>query len=371
MVLIGNSCTSNLKYDKGGLFTSDKTITIPLGSSISKIWRNTQYIDSLDHETLVFYDNTKSDPKEILFYDLGAKTFSESILIDLEGPNGVGDLHGFYVQSYDSIYVINKYQYRVFLLNRKGKIQQTYFLLNQNKEKERKYTMLPWNESRLPMHHYNNILYIPGISDTHPVEFNYRLPLNLIRLDLTTGEYSYHLRHPKSYDKEYWDLQNYVPSFTFNQDSFAMIFPIDDHIFKGSVLSLSLPELNMIKVPSGSIKTFNPVEPPYNDIQHRTRSQLGSDHFHSILYDRYRKLYYRLEVMKYNQESINRILNYQKGDPSRSFITVLDEELNILMNTELPLGVYNIKRSFVTKDGLAIQKQTEQEDEQVFDVFVY
>jgi hypothetical protein len=91
---------------------------------------------------------------------------------------------------------------------------------------------------------------------------------------------------------------------------------------------------------------------------------LASPKYDKILYDPWRRLYYRFALLPRTQEDYNADrYNFKKS------IIIIDEKFNKVGETIIPQGQYMTNIAFVSKDGLMIAKETENEGEIVFGIF--
>src|SRR5690625_1532103 len=129
------SCTSksphHVNYSKR--LIADTSITIPVDNTTPNYSNYIQVYNVENKEYLVLGNHEK---RSIQFYDLQTTELVKEINLHKDGPNGIGGLYGFLVKSLDSIYVLNGYFYKVYLVNGEGQILKTYSLLNQVKQNQ-------------------------------------------------------------------------------------------------------------------------------------------------------------------------------------------------------------------------------------------
>lgn len=71
-------------------------------------------------ELLLWGDVKRFD--RILVYNLDEKKWEDPIQFELEGPNGIGKLNGFFVQSMDSIFTVNSFGWNIHLMKGEKKV---------------------------------------------------------------------------------------------------------------------------------------------------------------------------------------------------------------------------------------------------------
>lgn len=172
------------------------------------------------------------------------------------------------------------------------------------------------------------------------------------RISLGSGEWE---SLPAYHSADYLNVPlNYTtyPSFTWTPGGFSYIYAISPTIVTVDTVSGSQNEFRI-----ASFDGVQLAEPQ------TFREEWTSDYFENwvltspsyakIIYDPFRKLYYR-----FSQSALNKFPAI--GEDYYSFLvrnrelylTVLDEEFNVVFNQSLPKGKYDPSRSFVFSKGL-------------------
>tara|TARA_R110002020_G_scaffold148036_3_gene323865 strand:- start:1429 stop:1827 length:399 start_codon:yes stop_codon:yes gene_type:complete len=75
---------------------------------------NTWMVDfkTIDETDYLFYGDIKSKDK-ILVYNLDKKHWVDTLNFQKEGPEGIGTINGFFIQSWDSIYLVNSFGWKI------------------------------------------------------------------------------------------------------------------------------------------------------------------------------------------------------------------------------------------------------------------
>lgn len=174
------------------------------------------------------------------------------------------------------------------------------------------------------------------------------------RVNLKNGEWE---SLPSYHPDEYKDVSlNYTtyPSVTWTPNGFSFIYAISSTIVHVDTASESQKEYRI-----SSFDGKQSAEPQTN------REEWTSDYFENwvltspnyvkIIYDPFRKLYYR-----FSQSALNK---FPDGDDyyydflirnRELYLTILDEDFNVIFNRLLPKGKYDLSRSFVFSKGLWI-----------------
>lgn len=88
--------------------------------------------------------------------------------------------------------------------------------------------------------------------------------------------------------------------------------------------------------------------------------------YSNILYDKYAKLYYRFIRLPYEPETDNLDIEITKKPIA---VIILDENFNIVGESELPIARYYPMHSFVDSEGLHINVVSEDDDYMTFKTF--
>ena len=165
---------------------SKRIVEIPLDNSTSGSWAFMQYFNNANDEFLVFHDYLKSDEKYIHFANINDRKRSFKTKIFKDGPNGVGSLDGFHVRSLDSIFVLNRFGYHLYMLDTSGVIKNRFPLISNNSKDTSVVTYLPGIFSETPILSLGNNLFIPASPDLNPLEMNYESSKTGFLLNLKT-----------------------------------------------------------------------------------------------------------------------------------------------------------------------------------------
>jgi len=123
----------------------------------------------------------------IQFFDINTHKMVNEILLEKDGPNGVGTPEGLLYLSPDSIFVISASHYEVELINSKGIVQKVYRVLEGNKYNDNTGLIRPYTTSAPVL--INNKIYFNVAPDRDVYKASYfEGHVNLV-LDLKTGEY--------------------------------------------------------------------------------------------------------------------------------------------------------------------------------------
>ena len=312
-----------------------------------------------------------SDPNYLFVNSLDNPEMDLVLKFEGEGPDGVGGVTDFYFQDYDSIYLIDRYRYQISLADSSGKVLRRYRLKDNDSNMPGEDSVLPWVTSKSRIFKRGRYLYIPGFPDQDPYKSQYKRKNLLIKLDLQTGNYTTLLGYPKVYQtSDFWgSVEHIIPSISSSEDpNYAFVsFPLADSVYR---LNLTTEEIEPYFW-MGSENIDPPIFIDFKDNQSDKmwRYQWGTDYYFSLNYDPFQKLFWRIVNKKYDDESIETIINQNRvGRPNKKFMIVYNENLERIGEFELDsIPRFDGYDFLILKDGPYISVTPEDvEDEKVF-----
>lgn len=327
----------------------------------------------IDGEEIISY--LDSDNQSILTFSSNSGELLKNIPLEIEGPNGVGNIgyiSAHYYLNNDSIFLYNRQVSPLYLINSKGEIRSKYKVTDYSGASN---FPVPNSSTMSPIHFWNNsLLFSCGIQNYEEDFTGYP---SLLQLDLNDGEIDYLSTFPEIYSKAFWGAYfKYDPSIALNTRKKEVIisYPIDHnvHVFNlesglvkqyyvGSEFFEEIPPYK--NDPSFFLKR-NPSERDENETNHA----FSSSEYRGIIYDEWRELFYRVALIR---PSIETVIS---GDRRFSFsIIIFNENYEKVGETKLPNDKYDPSSIFLTRDGLAVFRKdlySENEDMLVFDVLV-
>ncbi|MBQ2857561.1 MAG: DUF4221 family protein, partial [Bacteroidaceae bacterium] len=148
------------------------------------------------------------------------------------------------------------------------------------------------------------------------------------------GNYMGDLSYSMTYDGE-----NFIYSF-FCEDELYKVNPTDASVEKIPTASQYLSPITFKRIP--------------DDFRQTLKATCEMASYQNILYDKYRKVYYRFA---YPETALEDNLNYMQilHNGKKEFsIIILDEDLNIIGETKFPPFTYVPHICFIREDGLYI-----------------
>lgn len=322
-----------------------------------------QYVDQINELSMYNkYDNS------ICFFDYNQGILSRKKRLDLEGSNGVGLVQGYYYVNEDSLFVYNYNTLFVCLLNSNlDVIWKKQLNIIEELQSMDFIPSFPYLQTNSPMKYVNHKLVFGGFGTAETTaETSTNRPVTTI-YDLQEDSVRFANNYPEQYQKYNWGGGFYrMPYFDVNEELGNMIisFPHDHYLY---VYSLQNNKQSKYYAGSNLIKEIKAYDEKKelrtNNNEDRVRNWAFSiPTYRSVLYDKYRNLYYRFACLP----KIEKFRKFVSGTQP-VIVIVLDKDFNYLGEGMLPDNIdIRYTNSFVTKDGLNIQVVNENEDLMTF-----
>ena len=324
---------SNIEY-KFNLVSANERIVLPVNERI--INRSTCIIPyaSADSINRLYYLNNN----KIVVFCLNENKLLYEIILDYEGPDGVGGVNGFEVYNPDSICVTSSFIQKIFLINGNGEVLSKIDYSNFEKDYHI-HSGITRTLSNMRIGYKDSLIYLPFYTGYDAGNYKYIDPdkMRMISvIDTINREVkTLNIGFPKTFWKE-----RYYPSFFgffIENGNFYINYMYDNKIMKSE---------------DGINWKAHSIPSRYADVRKIVKNDIGrSACFKRLVYDKYRNVFYRFvehqcEGIK-NRASID-ILRYA---PDFSII-ILDENLNIIGETKFPSDTYDPNGYFIAEDGL-------------------
>lgn len=286
------------------------------------------------------------DKNEILFYDLETCDLKFKIHPEVDGPNGVAFTLGYYIHNLDSIFLTTRSFEEISLIDHNAKVidKYEYKYTSDSTELKRFYST---TSIYTPITIFNNKAYIvPGCNrwqKINPVAAH----IDLSTKHVTSLPFNYPNFSTATNKNKRAGIEEHM-SRCFDGKNFIYSFYFDENIY---VASIDHKTIKRIKVKSKYIK-----EVEYIDDFGKTTIEKSCElaNYGNMIYDKYRKLYYRIAYPKTTIEK--NIKGYELREYGRKNFTIIimDDKFNILGETEFPDYTYNPRLIFIRKEGLYI-----------------
>lgn len=308
------------------------------------------YIDTSGKEYLTFSDFGSNT---IFFHDLQTGAFLFDVVLDTDGPHGVGKLQGYHIEDLNNIY-ISSTLFGLSKVDTSGQKKQFIEYKKTNK-----------GHNIVPNFTSSSYIYTPAIIHKEKIYITQRpyrgidfakMPVS-IAVD-TTSEISFKelpFRFPeiKASEGAITATTDFDFSREYNGKQLIYSFHMDKNIY---VTDIETNEERIIPAQSKYISKLRCVKHNEGDIEKLYEEFLENSYYHNILYDKYRNVYYRFAIIGGEIEKTPgyKFFDiYTNGFIQFSVIT-LDCNFNIIGETLFPKYTYNPTIAFVHKDGLYI-----------------
>jgi len=296
-------------------------------------------IELAKDDSLKFYYETKSDfdysqlyqdsipllvaankrLNSIDFYRMNNGEKIDSIMLSLDGPNGLPRLNNFLLES-DTLFAINSFAYELVLFDLNGIALKRIRV----RPPEAYDALLPRYFTRSEILKKGDLIYVFGDPDLNPLDRSYAKGKYAYEINLRTGESRSVFEVPEIYRRDRWMINQYFYRHLYSQekDGWLFSFEVDDSIrlyttgskpesyFAGSRLTGPIEKWNR--------KDVNSKE--------AYRYYLGNKSYSKLIFDRKHELYYRFVKHPNEQAKMDKDVDAMWF---RGFsVVVLDEDLN-------------------------------------------
>lgn len=344
------SCSSNSSeqaHATKSLIKTDTLLTLALDSTTANISPFlTYYDDGLSETGYLFSVNTMSNAMQL--YDLDSQRLVRTVRFDVEGERGVGKLESLFVQDFDNILLFPSQANRIFLVNATASIFEKL-----EYEIPEVYTNAQISSSFFAGTPYLKNGYLT-VKTKYPG--NYRAITNE-ELAKVHVAYIIDLRARKSallphyFPPDYYAQGMKHVEFSSVHSPLGAVYSFfgDHHLYYADQINQPLQKK---EAKSQYFNQTIAAFPATGDRQDRAQYYAASAHYGSLLYDRYRKVYYRFCYPEVDIDDIQALRTHVQY-PQKFSILMLDEQLNIIGETLFDNNKELVpQNAFVGKKGL-------------------
>lgn len=351
VVLCENRLENKLQSTHSLVVSSDKSIILD-DFTASKSPYMQLYDDSLGVKMLTLlnpYNNS------VYFFDYVSGAFIKKISYEKEGPNAILSIAGYYIKNMDSIYVYNRPLVEVVLTNAIGHVKKRLSLQGHGPDWAKSYPQYAFS-TVCPILEIDDHLILTGLC---PFSIE-NSAINKFKftacIDLTDNKIDFHHTYPSEIygNNANWEdplfLQVYptlsptgdlIHSFAASHDLRITTWNSNVHrnVYGGSNVAGAISSIDW-----DFLSGRTPKELIYTHY-------LQQDLYAAILYDPWRKVYYR-----FLQQGIKEATTRTQLTEKPVIVIIMNEQFNYLGETLIGKGTeWNWSNSFVTKEGLNIE----------------
>ena len=262
-----------------------------------------------------------------------------------EGPEEVGQVVGFAVQSLDSVYVTSKGRKTLFLMNRQGLLCHKYDYSGTSRG-----SMAGYSTTKTPVILTDTALYLPRMPEGNwsilPEEQMNSFNLCLgIRQDNDTT-----FLLPITYPESSYKTKSVQYQWCYDGGSVIFSFERSENVY--------ITE-NFVKwkAVDGKSRFYEDIKPPPLNPSpgDYLRYSCETPSYTAIIFDKYRNVYYRFCYQGIETSKNDNLMQLASFKP-RFSILIMDKDFRVTGETLLPDNQFYMEEFFVAKDGLYISE---------------
>jgi len=311
--------------------------------------------DSLGNRQLSFLNNYNNS---IYIYYYETPEFIKKITFDKNGPNAVRKPIGFHIKNQDSIYIYRDFSFEVLLANSKGNVLNKIYLTGGADPRKSSLwtntyptyyvkTVVPFIET--PKALLLTGLFENDINDSiiNKLKFTAHIDFRFDKIDFT------HTYPPSLHGGDIiWGgglFSEVFPQLHPDGKKIIYSFPVSHDLYIADIYGNTYK-----KVYAGSNFAGTIMSLPKKHIRSKEKVRsnfVRQDMYAAILYDKFRKVYYR-----YLRKAIPNAPLNQSWKEKEIAVIIMDKDFNYLGETVLGTErEWHWQNSFVTKEGLNIE----------------
>jgi len=291
------------------------------------------------------------------FYD--SRKFMKKIKFEKSGENSVKKIGGYFFHSLDSLYVFDELDFNLKLSDTSGRISNNKInIASETQLKDPfyflKYPAYPFTTSNA-IKKYKNTLLLTGIypwaiNDTMIDKFNITQKINL---EKPTNKNFMHHYPTEIYGKGfYWGdpiFTNVYSTLSSDGKSLIYSFPVSHNLYVANIEDSSF---SPIFAGSNTAKDFDIIDKKFSEKRINMHNYyLSNDFYANILFDGFKKIYYRFVLRHVENVDYNNSITDKKLG-----VILMDENFKYLGESTIgSLGEYHWENAFVTEDGLNVE----------------
>ncbi len=351
LVVLMFSCVSTVNSDRYSLESTDKVLSFPIMEEVKVPQYSVFLFKEKEKKYLSFQNLPKS---EILIYSIDSQRLVKKINVNTEGSNSVlGGFGGYYIVDMEHIFIPSMYVSTIFVVDTVGNVKQKIDY-TKTKDGRQLIPFIPSDKSQMKF--IGNNLYIPQT-------MNLRLgdkaieesPIKVVLDTIENTVEALPMRFPPLIShKDFGTVSAFGAEYSccYDGDKFIYSFYADEDLY---LTSSTHEKIEKKKAKSRYIDDVSVFRSTEENFQKMLKAQCEHASYGKILYDKYRKVYYRFvyppcEIDDYSGDYVELIRSGRKNFS----IMILDDQLNIIGETSFPAYTYNPNISFILEDGLYI-----------------
>lgn len=316
------------------------------------------FVETLDDDGKAYLSFKNEVEPEILFYEISSGSLVKRVVYAVEGDNAItGGFMGYHATDFDHIYIPSMYVTTIFITDTTGTVKD-----------EINFSQTDTNQPLIPFIPglYGTIEMVDGqfyiLQTVNPMLRERALEDSPVSVVIDTMKNIVHalpMKFPqlityKDFGTSAGNGEDYYRCFTGND--FIYSFYYSDLMYKTDIKHQNVTPC---LVKSRYIDKVEILRNSSNNQDAILKDRAEQANYGSVLYDKYRKVYYRVA---YPASTIGESDNYLKiiRSGKKNFsIMILDEDLNVIGEKLFPDYTFNPHLWFVREDGLYISTNNE------------
>jgi len=341
-ILVG--CSRDENGSKTVIQGSGEFIHLNTAGAISPKTRFLQYYEESNNAWLLFGNE---DINEAILYELPSGKIEKRIKFDMRGSNRIGVYKGAFIHNFDSIFVISgTYYTEFFLIDTTGTVKGKFSVASINNGEFHSGLVPLYCHLSMETVFRNGLLNLN--TDVMAAISNADLHTQSICIsyDIGKGELVDRFKYPE-FDDTYKSPLGYYSRTHNGSDLIYSFRRLDDlYILKENGAYEIIPCQSQFQ--RQDLDWINIRTDP---IVIQKKRGVENPRYGSIIFDKYRKLFYRIYKPGYKLKTGESADQYSEYPPLFS-IMVLDGNLTLIGETLMPINTYDPEMAFITRDGL-------------------
>ena len=297
------------------------------------------------NELYFLTSNVYMKQNELIIYDLNTKEEAKKIIFPFEGNDAFPLIHGLTIKSPDSLFTTNYYETNIYLFNSTPNLidKYSYKYETKNQVLEKLFSNTILNNKII----YNDEkLYFSPKFNSHKFDNKQSLAFYLDLKSNKIVNQDFHF--PEDFYKS--PYFTHLLSREFNGKEFIYASKKNHNLW---VTDIEHKKVKTINAKSRYFKSFSKSKRGI-DVNKRLFNSVYYSIYGPIIYDKYRKLYYRFFYPGIDVNKRDKKLMIKSKYKSFFTIMILDQNFKIIDEIVMPKDVYDSNVFFVSKDGLNI-----------------
>lgn len=353
-LLIETACNSPSQSIKNTDLVAEDSICFPIDEHTYYASKSIFQFEENGHEYLSFLDAEYS--QKIKIYDIKNQKLIKTILLQKEGPNGMNVLSGCHPLNLNH-FIITSWNGTFSLVNDKGEIEKKFDFWEKGVNFQEFDHISFSSYSYKPAIIKDSILYFSQSFLKHPrkkSDWN-KIPMFAFA-NLNTGKTGWsELRYPLIFnkDEDFKNVKLYDPEICYTYTGKDVVISLGQ--YDSIMVSSDFKHKISYNAKSRYLAHAYPhLQDGQIDLFKNIQIQGKLPHYSHLMYDKYRKVFYRFALMP--DDNIKPFSN----NPHQSFsIIILNKDYEIIGETKFPGNTYAHHLCFVGKKGLYISENNE------------